>query len=172
MVSALVLDGRSVRLRGITASDAPAILAVLQDATVARWWGKYDAARVAEEILEDDDVVVFAVEAEGAFAGIIQYGEELDPMYRHASIDLALAEAFQGRALGPDAIRALARYLLHERGHHRLIIDPAAANENAIRAYESVGFRRVGLMRQYELAPDGAWRDGLLMDMLAGELRD
>jgi aminoglycoside 6'-N-acetyltransferase len=26
-------------------------------------------------------------------------------------------------------------------------------------------------MRQYERGPDGTWHDGLLMDMLAGELR-
>ena len=37
---------------------------------------------------------------------------------------------------------SLTRYLIEERGHHRLTIDPAAANERAIRAYEKAGFRR------------------------------
>lgn len=63
----------------------------------------------------------------------------------------------------------LARYLFDERGHHRLTIDPAAANARAIRAYERVGFRPVGVMREYERGPDGVWRDGLLMDLLASE---
>jgi aminoglycoside 6'-N-acetyltransferase len=54
-------------------------------------------------------------------------------------------------------------------GHHRLTIDPAAANRNAIRAYESVGFKPVGLMRKYERGRDGTWHDGLLMDLLAEE---
>jgi aminoglycoside 6'-N-acetyltransferase len=67
-------------------------------------------------------------------------------------------------------VRALARHLIEERGHHRLTIDPAADNEAAIRAYERVGFRRVGLMREYWRAPDGTWRDGLVMDLLAREL--
>ena len=62
-------------------------------------------------------------------------------------------------------------HLFEERGHHRLTIDPAAANERAIRAYERVGFRRVGIMRAYERGPDGVWHDGLLMDLLRGELR-
>ena len=53
-----------------------------------------------------------------------------------------------------------------------MTIDPAAANTRAIRAYEKIGFRPVGVMRQYERAPDGTWRDGLLMDLLAGELRE
>ena len=51
-------------------------------------------------------------------------------------------------------------------------IDPAAANERAIRAYERVGFRRVGVMRAYERGPDGTWHDGLLMDLLRDELLD
>lgn len=36
----------------------------------------------------------------------------------------------------------LARHLFDERGHHRLVIDPAAANTRAIRAYERGGFSR------------------------------
>jgi aminoglycoside 6'-N-acetyltransferase len=77
----------------------------------------------------------------------------------------------QRQGLGSEAIRVLARHLFEERGHHRLTIDPAAANERAIRAYERVGFRAVGLMREYERGPDGTWHDGLLMDLLAREFR-
>jgi aminoglycoside 6'-N-acetyltransferase len=65
----------------------------------------------------------------------------------------------------------VASYLFEDRGHHRLTIDPSAANERAIRAYEVVGFRAVGRMRQYERGRDGTWHDGLLMDLLVGELR-
>ena len=90
--------------------------------------------------------------------------------YRSAGIDLFLTTDAQGRGLGPDAIRAVARYLFEERGHHRLTIDPAAANERAIHAYGKVGFRPVGIMRAYERGPDGSWHDNLLMDLLAGEL--
>ena len=39
-----------------------------------------------------------------------------------------------------------------------LKIDPAAANSRAIRCYGKVGFRPVGLMRQYERGPDGGLR--------------
>jgi aminoglycoside 6'-N-acetyltransferase len=53
-----------------------------------------------------------------------------------------------------------------------LTIDPAAHNLRAIKAYERVGFKPVGLMRMYERGPEGEWHDGLLMDMLAEDLRD
>lgn len=59
-----------------------------------------------------------------------------------------------------------------ERGHPRITIDPAVANERAIRAYERIGFRQVGVMRSYERGADGTWHDGLPMDLLAGELTE
>jgi len=92
-------------------------------------------------------------------------------MYRHAGIDILLTTSRHGQGLGTEAIRLLARHLFEERGHHRLTIDPAADNTAAIRAYEKVGFRRVGIMRNYERGPDSVWRDGLLMDMLREEFR-
>lgn len=59
---------------------------------------------------------------------------------------------------------------MQERGHHRLTIDPATANAAAIRSYSKVGFKPVGIMRAYERDHrTGAWRDGLLMDLLADE---
>ena len=74
-------------------------------------------------------------------------------------------------SLVAEAERTMARYLIEVRGHHRLTIDPAAANERAIHVYEKVGFKRVGVMRRYERGHDGTFHDGLLMDMLADELR-
>jgi aminoglycoside 6'-N-acetyltransferase len=62
-------------------------------------------------------------------------------------------------------------WLADERGHHRFSIDPSARNERAIRAYEDVGFKRVGVMRRYERDAEGpGFHDGLLMDLLIEEL--
>ncbi len=67
------------------------------------------------------------------------------------------------------------RYLVGERSHHRLTIDPAADNEPAIRCYAPVGFRPVGVMRRYERDAEGGhgggdWHDNLLMDLLTEDL--
>jgi aminoglycoside 6'-N-acetyltransferase len=91
-------------------------------------------------------------------------------MYRRAGIDIFLTRERHGQGLATDAIRTLARYLFDERGHHRLTIDPAADNDRAIRAYEAVGFHRVGVMRAYERGVDGSWHDGVLMDLLVDDL--
>jgi aminoglycoside 6'-N-acetyltransferase len=110
------------------------------------------------------------IEIDGEVAGGIEYYEEPGPEYRHAGIDIYLSSRFQNRGLGTEAVRLLARFLFDVRGHHRLTIDPAAHNARAIRSYENVGFRRVGVMRQYELGLDGRFHDGLLMDLLRDEL--
>jgi aminoglycoside 6'-N-acetyltransferase len=114
---------------------------------------------------DEPDCTRLVIEVDGAVAGMIQYWEEPEPKYRHASIDLFLDPASHGRGLGTEAVRRVVRELVDERGHHRITIDPAAANAAAIRAYEKAGFRRVGVMRRYERDADGAgWHDGLLME--------
>jgi aminoglycoside 6'-N-acetyltransferase len=166
------LDGARVRLRPLEASDRQVLRDILAQPSVARWWDTADPDQAADEWLtEDGETVAFAIETDGQVIGSIQYVEENEPGYRHAGIDLFLDSDQQGRGLGPEAIRTLARYLIDVRGHHRLTIDPSAANERAIAAYGRVGFRPVGVMRRYERGPDGTWHDGLLMDLLADELR-
>ena len=167
----LTLAGRAVRLRPVEPGDADRLQEILDEPSVARWWTPAGADGAAADWLEPGGQVTFVIEHDGAVVGSIQFVEEEEFDYRSAGIDLFLTTTAQGRGLGPDAIRTVARYLLEERGHHRLTIDPSAANERAIRAYTRVGFKPVGVMRQYELGRDGTWHDGLLMDMLAGELR-
>ena len=112
----------------------------------------------------------FTIEVDGAVAGLIQFGEELEPKYRHASIDLFLDPALHGRGLGTEAVRRVVRMLIDERGHHRVTIDPSASNAAAIRAYEKAGFKRVGVMRKAERDADGrGWHDSLMMELIAGE---
>jgi len=164
------LIGPRVRIRPLVDADRDAVRAILADPTVARWWGTDEPDAALADVAGQDGHVTLVVVVAGVVAGAIMVAEETDPDYRHAGIDIFLASAYQGRGLGSEAIRVLARYLFGERGHHRLTIDPAADNDRAIRAYESVGFRPVGIMRAYERGRDGSFHDGLLMDLLAGEL--
>ena len=74
-------------------------------------------------------------------------------MYRNAGMDIFLATSRYGQGLGTEAIRLLA---------HQHTRDPRL---------RTGGLRRFRIMRSYERGPDGSWHDGLLMDMLAEELR-
>ena len=164
-----VLRGERVLLRPGHPADLDMLVQIRNEPEVARRWGFEGIEdEIREQFIGTEEGYV--IEVGGGVVGAIQYQEEEDPMYRHAGMDIFLATPHHGRGLGTEAIRLLSRYLIEERGHHRLTIDPAADNVAAIRAYEKAGFRRVGIMRKYERSPDGTWHDGLLMDMLAEEL--
>jgi aminoglycoside 6'-N-acetyltransferase len=165
------LRGDRVGLRPLQESDVDRIVELGADPAVEPWWPGLTPEHVLEKARgEDDGAVVLAILAGDEIVGMIQYFEEDDPDYRHASIDVFLGAPYQGGGLGTDAVRTLARHLIADRGHHRLTIDPAAHNARAIRCYEKAGFRRVGIMREYGRDTQGIWRDGLLMDLLAREL--
>jgi aminoglycoside 6'-N-acetyltransferase len=161
-----VLSGGLVRLREATPEDLPALTAIRATPDVYAWWGAGDVA----EDLTDPGEHVLAIVLDGRVVGAIHWHAEDEPDFRHAGIDIYLDPAVHGQGVGSDAVRTLARHLVDGHGYHRLTIDPAADNAAAIRCYEKVGFRPVGVMRRYWRDPSGQWRDGLLMDLLAEEL--
>lgn len=168
------LRAERVALRPLREDDVDRLSGVIGEPEVARWWGPRanDREHLRAGLLEDAaEGAAFAIEVDGELAGWLGVDEEDEPDYRHAALDIFLAPALHGRGHGSTALRLAARWLLDERGHHRLTIDPAASNARAIGVYSSLGFKPVGIMREYERGPDGQWRDGLLMDLLARELR-
>lgn len=153
-------------LRPLAEGDEAALRRIRATPEVARWWDAPDEGFPWDE----PEATRLTIEVDGVVAGMIQFSEEPEHKYRHAGIDLFLDPALHGRGLGSEAVRRVVRQLIDERGHHRITIDPAVANVAAIRAYEKVGFRAVGVMRRYERdAGGGGWHDGLLMELLAGE---
>lgn len=165
------IRGARVVLRPVVAEDLAWLQDAASDPSVAGNWDQGDGVGWIADVLDDDEVVPYMVEVGGRPAGYVQWAEEEDPGYRSASIDLFLGAEFQGGGYGRDVVRTLAAWLIGERGHHRIEIDPAAHNARAIRCYESVGFRPIGIARHRERAADGTWHDSLLMDLLADELR-
>ncbi len=136
------------------------------------WRGGDDLEAAVEEDFAEVDVVAFVIELDDRVVGWIQWDAEDEPDYRHANMDIYVDPAVHGRGVCTDAVRTLARHLIVDHGHHRVVIDPAADNTAAIRCYRKVGFRPVGIMRRYERGNDGTWHDNLLMELLADELID
>jgi aminoglycoside 6'-N-acetyltransferase len=164
------LEGERVRLRPLEPRDVERLAEIGAEPEVARWWGEITPQHLLDKAEGRNDATAFAVEHDGELVGLAQFSEPGEDEFKHANIDLFLTSAVHGRGLGRDTVRTLARWLVEERGHHRLTIDPALANEPAIRAYQAVGFKPVGVLRRYWRDPDGVWQDGLLLDLLAEEL--
>ena len=129
------LVGERVTLRPLEAADVEPLNAIIAQPDVRQWWG-------TDPTVDDQDA--FTIVVDGEIAGWVGWYEETDPDYRHGGLDIFLSPAFHGRGLGREALLVVARWLIAERGHHRLIIDPAAANTRAIRTYTSLGFKPVG----------------------------
>jgi aminoglycoside 6'-N-acetyltransferase len=164
--SAVAGGGQEMVLRPLAEGDEAELLRIHMTPEVVRWWD----APTESFPWDEPESTRLTIEVGGVIAGMIQCFEELEPKYRHAGIDLFLDPALHGRGLGTEAVRRVVRHLIDERGHHRVTIDPAAANAAAIRAYEKAGFKPVGILHDYERDVGGdGWHDGLLMELLADE---
>ena len=150
-------------LRRATEADVDALVELLDEESVRPWWGDNDADDVRGTLAH-----TWCIEVDGELAGLLHIHEETDPEYPSVELDIALATRFQGAGLGRRALKAAIRDYI-ARGHHRFMIAPAAHNERAIRCYEAIGFKPIGIARESDRAPDGSWWDSLLMDLLARE---
>ena len=97
---------------------------------------------------------------------MIQYGEEQEPDYRHASIDLFLDPAHHGKGLGRMPCGRSRSTSLDEVGHHRSrSIQPSTTSPQFAHTRRPA-FGRVGVMRSSWRDPDGGWHDSLLMELV------
>ncbi len=144
--------------------DGPALRALHSTPEVAEWW---DLPDPGFPMHDEPESTRFTIRYGDEIAGLVQYGEENEPKYRSASIDIFVGPAFHNRGIGTHAIRKVVDLLINERGHHRVTIDPAAHNHAAIRCYEKAGFGPVGVMRLAERDSDGnGWHDALMMELV------
>jgi aminoglycoside 6'-N-acetyltransferase len=153
-------------LRPLRQEDLAPLDAVVREPEVARFW----TSPARDLFASGGDTTVLAVELRetGETVGALQYDEVVDD-YPRAGVDLFLSSRVHGRGLGQEALRAVVRHLFDARGYHRITIDPLVANARAVRCYERVGFRHVGVMRRYQRMPDGRYEDGALMEMLSDD---
>jgi aminoglycoside 6'-N-acetyltransferase len=152
-----------VRLTPLARGDAEALREIRRDPSVAYWWDELEP----DFPFEEPESTRLTIHHDGEVAGMVQFAEELEPKYRSASIDIFVAPSHQGRGVCTEAIRLVVDYLQRDRGHHRITIDPAAANAAAIACYSRAGFTPVGVMRLAERDADGkGWHDALLMELV------
>lgn len=159
-----ILHGPRLTLRAARADDVDALVTLLAEPSVVRWWRTTTRQDVLDEL--HTSLVVLLGERT---VGWLLVHEEDEPDYRHAAFDIALASEAQDQGYGREALGVVIRALIAQ-GHHRFTIDPAADNARAIRSYAALGFRPVGTLREAEQWPDGHWGDSLLMELLAREL--
>ena len=94
----------------------------------------------------------------------------IDRDNRTATLGILIGEKdCRGRGFGTEALRTLCRFAFEEMDLRKIRLDTHAGNEAALRAYEKVGFRREGLLRQ-EFYRKGRALDVMRMGLLRDEL--
>jgi RimJ/RimL family protein N-acetyltransferase len=96
---------------------------------------------------------------------------EIDASTRSAELGIWIGRPWWGGGHGTDAVRTLSRFGFDHVNLHRITLHVNADNAPAIRAYEKVGFREEGRLREAAFVHGGRV-DQLVMGLLEGELVD
>ena len=94
------LRGRNIVLRPLRTGDVERVAEIQAEPSVARWWGPPNKEQLRRQADGSDDEKALAIEREGELVGLIQYHEENEPDFRHAGIDVFLAERVHGADTG------------------------------------------------------------------------
>jgi aminoglycoside 6'-N-acetyltransferase len=155
-------------IRRYREADLDLLLAIVKQPEVEHWWDAYDRRKLRQEIAEA--TLSWTIVVDDRPAGLINVWEQKQKWCRHVDIDIFLDSALHSQGIGSDSMRQALRMMFEGRRHHRATLSTSPENAHAIRCYERIGFRKIGVARRADLWSDGEWRDELLMDLLAEDL--
>ena len=154
----------------------------------ARWYGDEEVWRLTswmagpmrraavERLFEDresspiDDSFAVHREGEEEPVGVISL-TNISGANASADLSVILGSAEdRDRGIGTEAIRLLLRYAFEDSGLNRVALSVFEFNEPAIHAYEKLGFKSEGRLRQ-AIRRDESFHDAILMSVLAQEWR-
>lgn len=173
------MEGELVRLRGYEKSDLDAVMKWVHDEEVTRFISAvvFPASSIEEERFietvasgKDPSNKEFVIETLSKRKYIGGIGlHNINWLSRNARLGIVIGDKqYWGRGFGTDAVQVLLRLAFEKMGLHRVELVVFTFNERAIACYEKCGFRREGVLRDYEFKL-GAFRDALMMSILAGE---
>lgn len=178
------LGGDQVILRPAVGADAPALHTLMNDVEVAILTGSVSTSTPGPEELEDfslqqlreiydrwsdaEDRIVWTIR-EPSSEEIIDEALLMDLDLRNRSCGFRIwLGASRGRGLGTEATQLAVGHAFESQRLHRVSLEVYAFNPRARRAYENVGFRLEGTLRE-ALAFDDGWVDAHVMSILAHE---
>lgn len=161
--STLPIAGPIVTLRLPTPEDLDVLVKILREPEVELWWSGYDAERVQLEFI-DDAVTTRIIEVSGECVGAMKVLRGEDPEYPTTVMHIFLSTRLRGRRIGEESLALAIRQEFAE-GVSRVTLDPNAKNDGVIRSYERLGFRRIGVLRDYQVREDGRLEDAVFLDL-------
>lgn len=152
----VVLRTQRLTLRPYAEADVPALHEAGNDPGTLRWLPlpspyTVDQARtyalgVAAEARTSGRGLVRAVERDGALVAGLDL-KRTDWVAKVTEIGYWTHPSYRGRGLMPEAVRALATWVITDRGFERVELRIAPGNAASLRVAEKAGFTREGTAR-------------------------
>ncbi len=172
------LTGTSVTLRALERADATAILPWVNDQDVIQHLLIHRPTNLAMEeafidaVSRGDGDLVFGIcrRGTGKLIGVAGL-HRVDHKNRHAMFGIFIGSgASRGKGHGTEATAMVVRYAFDTLNLNRVWLNVYEDNTAAIRAYEKVGFRKEGVLRQ-ESYRRGQYWDTIVMGIVRADLQ-
>ena len=167
-------------IRAVEPSDIDEVLKYWNDLNFGRllgppipWSRNFLETWIEKRISADpwrDKMIELAItdNATGEFLGFVHL-EDIKRPHSRAEFGISIhSPDNQSKGYGTDATRVILWVAFNILGLHSIYLDTMEDNKRAIRTYEKVGFKQVGLLRETEFI-DGAYKGLLVMDILRRE---
>ena len=175
-----MIEGERVRLRKLEKSDLPLIHRWMNDRDVVAWdrfspehmTSLAALERAYEKELHDEETERTTYMIDDKPSGrpigwcVVR---TWDRKHVSANVGISLGEKdLWGKGYGTEAMRLLLEIVFDHQGWHHAELWTLAENERAIKSFEKVGFRRVGIEREVAYY-EGKYHDVVLMEQLKPE---
>ena len=170
------LTGRTVTLQPLSEDHAARMLLHWDD-SVADFLSRGGPAEVNEASLREylkslnalpNRINWAVVTHRGDVAGRISYSE-IRPADRWMEIGTMLTAPFRGTSVNPEAKLLLMERAFEVLGANRVHFKVDSRNARSLRAMEKLGAVREGVLRRFQIRPDGYARDSVMFSILAEE---
>jgi len=166
-VSKILIEGRRLRLRRTNETDLPYIMALQFAPENLKFIVPFDEDYQREVIKSNDaekmSIIVEEIDTDTR-AGYFLLRKLDSPSAEFTHVIIGR----KGLGYGREALKLLLKWTFETKKFHRVWIDCKEYNSTALHLYESLGFVREGLLREY-LLTDGVYENLVVLGLLDRE---
>lgn len=168
------IDGKEISIRTARQIDAENVLKLKQTLLAE---GIHDPLTVEEYLLSEEqermlimqatnsiDKLILIAEVDGIFAGSLYFNRYQEIRCAHSGeFGLGLLDGFRGLKIGHLLIEALFEWAEEQLDIEKICLKVFAANTDALRLYEKMGFEEEGRLKNCIKMEYGEYVDAILM---------